>query len=70
MTNESIMMMIVMGGVVGWLAGLDLRGGGYGVIGDVVVGLLGAFIGNWLMRAMNLSINLGTPVLDSVLVCR
>jgi uncharacterized membrane protein YeaQ/YmgE (transglycosylase-associated protein family) len=38
MTNESIMMMIVMGGVVGWLAGLDLRGGGYGVIGDVVVG--------------------------------
>jgi uncharacterized membrane protein YeaQ/YmgE (transglycosylase-associated protein family) len=68
MTNESIMMMIVIGGVAGWLAGLVLRGSGYGVIGDVVVGLLGAFIGNWLLRAMNLSINLGTPVLDRVLV--
>jgi uncharacterized membrane protein YeaQ/YmgE (transglycosylase-associated protein family) len=55
-------------GVAGWLAGLVLRGSGYGVIGDVVVGLLGAFIGNWLLRAMNLFINLGTPVLDRVLV--
>jgi uncharacterized membrane protein YeaQ/YmgE (transglycosylase-associated protein family) len=68
MTNESIVMMCVIGGVAGWLAGLVTRGSGYGVIGDVVVGLLGAFIGNWLLRAMNFSINLGTPILDRVLV--
>jgi uncharacterized membrane protein YeaQ/YmgE (transglycosylase-associated protein family) len=68
MTNESILMMIVIGGVAGWLAGLVMRGSGYGVIGDVVIGLLGAFIGNWLLRAMSLSINLGSPVLNRVLV--
>ena len=51
MSNEAILMMIVIGGVVGWLAGLVLRGSGYGIIGDIVVGLLGAFIGNWLLRA-------------------
>jgi len=43
-------------------------GNGYGAIGDIVVGLLGAFIGNWLLRAMNFSLNLGTPVLNRIVV--
>jgi uncharacterized membrane protein YeaQ/YmgE (transglycosylase-associated protein family) len=68
MSNESLLMTIVIGGVAGWLAGLVMRGSGYGVIGDIVVGLLGAFIGNWLMRAMSLSPNLGTPVLNRIVV--
>jgi uncharacterized membrane protein YeaQ/YmgE (transglycosylase-associated protein family) len=68
MSNESILMMIVIGGVAGWLAGLVMRGSGYGIVGDIVVGLLGAFIGNWLLRALNLSINLGTPVLNRIVV--
>jgi uncharacterized membrane protein YeaQ/YmgE (transglycosylase-associated protein family) len=68
MSNESILMMIVIGGVAGWLAGLVMRGSGYGIVGDIVVGLLGAFIGNWLLRALNFSINLGTPVLNRIVV--
>jgi uncharacterized membrane protein YeaQ/YmgE (transglycosylase-associated protein family) len=48
MSNESILMMIVIGGVVGWLAGLVMRGSGYGIVGDIVVGLLVLSIGNWL----------------------
>jgi uncharacterized membrane protein YeaQ/YmgE (transglycosylase-associated protein family) len=55
MGSESVLMIIVIGGVAGWLAGLLLRGSGYGIIGDVVVGLIGAFIGNWLFRAMHVS---------------
>lgn len=36
---------IVIGLIAGWLAGLAMRGGGYGVIGDIIVGLIGALIG-------------------------
>jgi uncharacterized membrane protein YeaQ/YmgE (transglycosylase-associated protein family) len=68
MSNESLLMTIVVGGVAGWLAGLVMRGSGYGVIGDIVVGLLGAFVGNWLLRATNFSLNLGTPVLNRIVV--
>ena len=68
MSNESILMMIVIGGVAGWLAGLVTRGSGYGIVGDIVVGLLGAFIGSWLLRALSLSINLGPPVLNGIVV--
>jgi uncharacterized membrane protein YeaQ/YmgE (transglycosylase-associated protein family) len=68
MSNESILVMIVIGGVAGWLAGLVMRGSGYGILGDVIVGLVGAFIGNWLLRAMNFSVNLGPPVLNRIVV--
>jgi uncharacterized membrane protein YeaQ/YmgE (transglycosylase-associated protein family) len=39
---------IVLGLVAGWLAGMLMRGGGYGVIGDIVLGILGAIVGGWL----------------------
>lgn len=39
---------IVLGVVAGWLAGLIMRGSGYGIIGDLVLGILGALVGGWL----------------------
>src|SRR5262245_3738357 len=68
MSNESILMTIVIGGVAGWLAGILLRGTGYGIIGDVLVGLVGAFVGNWLVRAMHVSVNLGSPLANRIAV--
>lgn len=44
----SILSWIVVGLIAGWLAGKVLRSGGYGLIGDIVVGVLGGFIGGWL----------------------
>ena len=44
----SIIAWIVLGLVAGWLAGMVMRGGGYGIIGDIVLGVLGALIGGWL----------------------
>ena len=41
---------------------------GYGIVGDIIVGLLGAFIGNRLLLAMNFSLNFGAPVLNRVVV--
>lgn len=44
----SIIAWIVLGLIAGWLAGIIMRGGGYGIIGDIVLGILGALIGGWL----------------------
>jgi len=45
----------------GWLAGKVLQGGGFGLIGDLIVGLIGAFIGDWLLPQLN--IHLGTGII-------
>lgn len=39
---------IVVGLVAGWLAGMLMKGGGYGVVGDVVLGIVGALVGGYL----------------------
>jgi uncharacterized membrane protein YeaQ/YmgE (transglycosylase-associated protein family) len=44
----TIVAWIVLGLVAGWLAGVIMRGSGYGIIGDIVLGILGAFAGGWL----------------------
>jgi uncharacterized membrane protein YeaQ/YmgE (transglycosylase-associated protein family) len=44
----SILAWIVLGLVAGWLAGTLMRGGGYGIVGDIVLGILGAVVGGWL----------------------
>lgn len=39
---------IVLGLIAGWLAGMLMRGGGYGIVGDIVLGIVGAIVGGWL----------------------
>jgi len=58
LSNQSLLVILVVGIVAGWLAGRVMAGGGFGLIGDLIVGLLGAFIGDWLLPRLN--IHLGT----------
>jgi len=39
---------IIVGLIAGWLAGLVMKGGGYGVVGDIVIGIVGAFVGGFV----------------------
>ena len=50
---------LVVGLIAGWLAGLVMKGGGYGVIGDIVIGIVGAFIGGWLFSTLGISTPFG-----------
>ena len=46
---------IIVGLIAGWLAGVIMKGGGFGVIGDIVVGIIGALLGGWLFSTMGVS---------------
>ena len=43
---------LVVGLIAGWLAGQFMRGGGYGLIGDIIVGVIGAFIGGFIFSLL------------------
>ena len=46
---------LVVGLVAGWLAGILVKGGGFGVVGDIVVGVIGALLGGWLFSMFGAS---------------
>ncbi|HZZ29184.1 MAG TPA: GlsB/YeaQ/YmgE family stress response membrane protein [Pirellulales bacterium] len=46
---------IIIGIVAGWFAGLIMKGGGYGLLGDLVVGIIGAFLGGWIFETLGIS---------------
>jgi uncharacterized membrane protein YeaQ/YmgE (transglycosylase-associated protein family) len=66
--QTSYLVTIVIGGIAGWLAGLILRGSGYGLIGDIVIGLLGALIGSYLVAQLRISSHIGHPWLEQGVV--
>ena len=45
---------IIVGLIAGFLAGTIMKGGGYGVLGDIVVGILGALVGGWLFGLLGI----------------
>jgi len=45
---ENLLVLLLVGLIAGWLTGKVMRGTGFGVIGDIIIGLLGAVIGSWL----------------------
>ena len=59
MTLEAILIILVIGAVAGWLAGQIVRGMGFGLIGNIVVGIVGAFIAGWLLPRIGIVIGGG-----------
>ena len=50
---------LVVGLIAGWLAGQFMKGGGYGIIGDIVMGVIGAFVGGFVASLLGLSGSVG-----------
>lgn len=55
MTLTSLLWFLLIGLIAGWLAGQVMRGGGYGVVGDMIVGVIGAFLGGWIFRMLGIA---------------
>lgn len=64
MSIELILIWLIVGAVAGWLAGVIVKGGGLGLVGDIVVGIIGAFVGSWLLARLGVSV--GTGLIDTI----
>ncbi|MBP6299319.1 MAG: GlsB/YeaQ/YmgE family stress response membrane protein [Arenimonas sp.] len=51
-----LIIFLAIGALAGWLAGVIMKGGGFGLIGDIVVGILGSFLGGWLLPKVGITI--------------
>jgi len=49
---QSLIILLIVGAIAGWLAGQIVKGYGFGLVGNIVVGVIGAFIGQWLFPAL------------------
>ena len=51
-----LLVVLAVGAIAGWLAGLIVQGRGFGLFGDIVIGILGAFIGGFVLHALGIFI--------------
>lgn len=55
MDIQTLLIILAIGAVAGWLAGVIMKGGGFGLLGDIVIGIIGAFIGGFLFSFLGIS---------------
>ena len=63
----NVLWWLLVGLVAGFLASRVMRGGGYGLIGDIVVGLIGAFIGGWLAGQLGIGVGSSSLIVSIVI---
>ncbi|MDE2063395.1 MAG: GlsB/YeaQ/YmgE family stress response membrane protein [Bradyrhizobium sp.] len=65
LSGEHLIVILFVGLIAGWLAGKIVRGAGFGIIGDIVIGVIGAFIASWLFP--KLGIRVGTHLVSEII---
>ncbi len=55
MTVESLLWFLFVGLIAGWLAAILVKGRGFGILGDIIVGIIGAELGGWIFNAVGLT---------------
>lgn len=69
MQVETIIIWLVIGAVAGLLAGMVVKGGGFGLLGDIVVGIVGAIFGGWLLPRLGINLGVGlVPIIASATI--
>ena len=66
MTLEQILVIVLSGAAAGWLGSFLVKGRGLGLVGNVVVGILGSFVGSWILRELKVSIG-SSPLVNAIL---
>jgi uncharacterized membrane protein YeaQ/YmgE (transglycosylase-associated protein family) len=59
MSMESLLITLLIGAIAGWLAGMIVKGFGFGLLGNIVIGIIGAVVAGWLLPQLN--VNIGSP---------
>ncbi len=66
MTFEAIVIVLIIGAIAGWLAGLLMQGYGFGLLGNIVIGIAGGFLGTWLLGEAGVAMP-GGPIVSAIL---
>ena len=66
MTLETILVTILIGAAAGWLGSFLFKGQGLGMVSNIVVGILGSFVGSWFLRELKVSIGT-SPLVNTIL---
>jgi uncharacterized membrane protein YeaQ/YmgE (transglycosylase-associated protein family) len=56
---HGVIIWLIIGGLAGWIAGLIVQGTGFGIIGDIIIGIIGAFVAGWLLPRLGIVIGSG-----------
>jgi uncharacterized membrane protein YeaQ/YmgE (transglycosylase-associated protein family) len=59
LSGESILIILLVGLIAGWLAGKIVQGTGFGLVGDIAIGIVGAFIASWLLPRLGIGLGVG-----------
>jgi uncharacterized membrane protein YeaQ/YmgE (transglycosylase-associated protein family) len=65
MTAETLLVILLIGAIAGWLAGQIVQGTGFGLVADIALGIVGAFIGTWLLP--QLGVRIGTGIVAAII---
>lgn len=65
MAGYGIIAWLIIGGVAGWLAGLVMQGSGYGLIGDIIIGIIGSVVAGWLFGTLGIAA--GSGIIGSII---
>jgi uncharacterized membrane protein YeaQ/YmgE (transglycosylase-associated protein family) len=61
-----LLYILIIGAVSGWLAGLLTKGGGNGLLWDIILGVVGSFVGGWLLSKLGVHVRLGSPMINLI----
>jgi uncharacterized membrane protein YeaQ/YmgE (transglycosylase-associated protein family) len=67
MTATSLIILLLVGAIAGWLAGVIVRGFGFGLIGNIVIGIVGALLAGWLLPLLGIAFSVVNPFVTAVL---
>jgi len=63
----TIIYILIIGAVSGWLAGQIMKGGGFGLLGNIILGIAGSFVGGWVLGLLNISLNIGSATVNTII---
>lgn len=67
MTATGLIIFLLIGAIAGWLAGVIVRGFGFGLIGNIVIGIVGALLAGWLLPMLGIGFSVVNPFVTAVL---
>lgn len=62
-----LLYILIIGAVAGWLAGLLWKGGGFGLLWNIILGIAGSFVGGWLLGKLGINVSIGSHMINLII---